>query len=146
MTKSASRTEVLTVPHHPVAGLRVGEIGAPCVLDGPMNRAAFEAYVEQMLAPTLSDGDIVVMDNLPAHKGARVRELIEATGARLLLLPPYSPDLNPIEMAFSKLKTLLRAVAERTIDALWDRIGQLLDAITPQDCANFFRHAGYGPA
>lgn len=129
-----------------VAGLRVGEIGAPCVLDGPMNRVAFEAYVEQMLAPTLSDGDIVVMDNLPAHEGARVRELIEATGARLLLLPPYSPDLNPIEMAFSKLKTLLRAVAERTIDALWDRIGQLLDAITPQDCANFFRHAGYGPA
>jgi transposase len=129
-----------------VAGLRIGEITAPFVLDGAMNRDAFEAYVEQVLGPTLSDGDIVVMDNLPAHKGDRVRELIQARGARLLLLPPYSPDLNPIEMAFSKLKTLLRKAAERTVPDLWDRIGQLLDEFTPQDCANYFRHAGYAPA
>jgi transposase len=126
-----------------VAGLRLAQISAPFVLDGPMNREAFEVYVEQVLAPTLSEGDIVVMDNLPAHKGDRVRQLIEAAGAELLLLPPYSPDLNPIEMAFSKLKTLLRAAAERTVPALWDRIGQLLDAFTPEDCANYFRHAGY---
>lgn len=129
-----------------VAGLRIGEITAPFVLDGPMNRDAFEAYVEHILAPTLFAEDIVVMDNLPAHKGDKVRELIEARGARLLLLPPYSPDLNPIEMAFSKLKTLLRRAAERTVPGLWDRIGQLLDAFTPQDCANYFRHAGYAPA
>lgn len=129
-----------------VAGLRIGEISAPFVLDGPMNRDAFEAYVEHILAPTLSDGDMVVMDNLPAHKGDRVRELIQARGASLLLLPPYSPDLNPIEMAFSKLKTLLRKAAERTVPALWDRIGQLLDEFTAQDCANYFQHAGYAPA
>ena len=126
-----------------VAGLRADQISAPFVLDGAMNRDAFEASVAQMLGPTLSDGDIVVMDNLPAHKGDRVRALIEATGARLLLLPPYSPDLNPIEMAFAKLKTLLRTAAERTIDALWDRIGIILDDFTPQECANYLRHAGY---
>jgi transposase len=126
-----------------VAGLRIGEISAPFVLDGPMNRDAFEAYVEHFLAPTLAEGDIVIMDNLPAHKGDRVRQLIEARGAQLLLLPPYSPDLNPIEMAFSKLKTLLRKAAERTVPALWDRIGQLLGDFTAQDCANYFRHAGY---
>ncbi|HEV2364125.1 MAG TPA: transposase, partial [Caulobacteraceae bacterium] len=107
---------------------------------------AFEVYVEHILAPTLSTDDIVVMDNLPAHKGEKVRELIQARGAQLLLPPPYSPDLNPIEMAFSKLKTLLRTAAERTVPDLWDRIGQLLDAFTPQDCANYFRHAGYAPA
>ena len=129
-----------------VAGLRVGRISAPFVLDGPMNRDAFEVYVEQFLTPTLSEGDIVVMDNLPAHKGDKVRELIQTRGAKLLLLPPYSPDLNPIEMAFSKLKTLLRSAAERTVSALWDRIGQRLDAFTPEDCANYFRHAGYAPA
>lgn len=126
-----------------VAGLRLGEVSAPFVLDGPMNREAFETYVEHFLAPTLSEGDIVVMDNLPAHKGDRVEELIRARGARLLLLPPYSPDLNPIEMAFSKLKSLLRKAAERSVPGLWDRIGQVLDAFTPQECANYFRHAGY---
>lgn len=129
-----------------VAGLRVGEISAPFVLDGPMNRDAFKTYVEQVLAPTLAQGDMVVMDNLPAHKGDRVRELIEVTGARLLLLPPYSPDLNPIENAFSKLKTLLRKAAEHKVPALWDRIGKILDDFTPQDCASYFRHAGYAPA
>lgn len=128
-----------------VAGLRLGELSAPFVLDGAMNREAFEVYVERFLAPTLSQSDIVVMDNLPAHKGDRVRELIQARGAQLLLLPPYSPDLNPIEMAFSKLKTLLRKAAERNVSDLWDRIGQLLDAFTPQDCANYFQHAGYAP-
>lgn len=129
-----------------VAGLRLGEVSAPFVLDGPMNRNAFEAYVERFLAPTLAEGDTVVMDNLPAHKGDKVRELIEARGARLLLLPPYSPDLNPIEMAFSKLKALLRKAAERSVAGLWDRIGQVLDAFTPQECANYLRHAGYASA
>jgi transposase len=128
-----------------VAGLRLGELSAPFVLDGAMNRDAFETYVEKVLAPSLSRGDIVVMDNLPAHKGDRIRELIEAKGATLRLLPPYSPDLNPIEMAFSKLKTLLRKAAERTVPALWDRIGQALDEFTPNDCAGYFRHAGYAP-
>lgn len=128
-----------------VAGLRLGEISAPFVLDGAMNRDAFEAYVEKVLAPTLSDGDLVIMDNLPAHKGARIRLLIEAKGARLLLLPPYSPDLNPIEMAFSKLKTLLRRDPERTVLGLWRRIGLLLAEFTPQDCSHYFRHAGYQP-
>lgn len=126
-------------------GLRCGGLVAPWVLDAAMNRLAFETYIEKILAPTLSQGDIVIMDNLPAHKGERVRELIEARGGTRLLLPPYSPDLNPIEMAFAKLKALLRKAAERTIGALWDRIGQLLDAFTPDKCANYFRHAGYGP-
>lgn len=126
-----------------VAGLRQDGISAPFVLDGAMNRAAFETYVDQVLAPTLQPGDIVVMDNLPAHKGETVRRLIEARKATLLLLPPYSPDLNPIEMAFAKLKTLLRTAAERTVGALWDRIGSVLDAFTPQECSNYIRHAGY---
>ena len=129
-----------------VAGLRIGEVSAPFVLDDAMNRDAFEAYVEQVLAPTLTEGDIVIFDNLPAHKGDRVRELIEARGARRLLLPPYSPDLNPIEMVFSKLKALLRKAAERTVAGLWDKIGEVLDAFTPDECANYFRHAGYAPA
>jgi len=125
------------------AGLRQDGITAPFVLDGAMNRDAFVAYVGQILAP---EGDIVIRDNLPAHKGEVVRGLIEARGARLLFLPPYSPDLNPIEMAFSKLKTLLRKAAERTRDALWERIGVVLDAFTPQECANYLRHAGYASA
>jgi transposase len=108
-----------------------------------MDRNAFEAYVDKVLAPSLSEGDIVIMDNLPAHKGQTVRNLIEARGAQLLLLPPYSPDLNPIEMAFSKLKALLRKAAERTVATLWDRIGEALGAFTPNECANYFRHAGY---
>jgi transposase len=128
-----------------VAGLRLGEISAPFVLDGPMNREAFEAYVEYVLAPTLSEGDIVVMDNLPAHKGDKVRELIEAKDAQLLLLPPYSPDLNPIEMAFSKLKTLLRKAAERTVEATWRRIGKLLDHFSAEECANYLVNSGYAP-
>ena len=116
---------------------------APFVYDGAMNGNVFRAYVEQVLVPTLDAGDIVVMDNLPAHKAAGVRDAIEAAGASLLYLPPYSPDFNPIEMAFAKLKALLRKAAERTVDGLWDTIGRLVDVFTPQECANYFAAAGY---
>ncbi len=118
---------------------------APMVLDGPMNRPAFLAYVRQVLVPALSAGDIVIMDNLPAHKGSEVREAIEAAGACLLYLPPYSPDFNPIENAFAKLKALLRKAAKRTVDGLWRLIGTLIDAFSPQECANYFTAAGYEP-
>ena len=126
-----------------VAALRRDGLGAPMVLDGPMTRQAFLAYVEQVLIPTLRPGDIVALDNLPAHKIAAVRGAIEATGAQLFLLPPYSPDMNPIEMAFAKLKTLLRQAPERTRDGLWNRIGELLDRFNADECANYFRAAGY---
>lgn len=128
-----------------VAGLRLNGIVAPMVLDGPINGVWFQAYLEQVLVPTLSPGDIVIMDNLGSHKGACVRKAIEAKGATLLYLPPYSPDFNPIEKAFSKLKALLRKAAERTVDGLWDRIGALLPQFTPKECANFFAAAGYEP-
>lgn len=128
-----------------VAGLRSTGIAAPFVLDGPIDRNAFETYVAKALVPELARGDVVVMDNLSSHKGPRVREMIEAAGASLLYLPPYSPDFNPIEMAFSKLKALLRKAAERTIPALWDTIGRLIDLVTPQEAANFFTAAGYEP-
>jgi transposase len=116
---------------------------APLVLDGAINSRAFRAYVEQMLAPTLALGDIVVLDNLGSHKVEGVREAIEARGASLLFLPPYSPDLNPIELAFSKLKRLLRSAAARTIGALWGAIGSLLDNFTPAECTAYFQHCGY---
>lgn len=125
------------------AGLRASGLSAPMVLDGPMNGAAFRAYVEQVLVPTLDPGDIVVMDNLAAHKNAAIRAAIEAAGARLLYLPPYSPDLNPIEMAFAKLKAFLRKAAARTLDELWDAIQSALSAFTADECASFLRHAGY---
>ena len=125
------------------AGLRREGLVAPYVLDGPMNGEAFLVYVEKILVPALRPGDIVVMDNLAAHKVQGVRAQIEAAGASLLYLPPYSPDLNPIEMAFAKLKALLRGAAERSVEALWTRIGQLLDAFSPDECANYLRHAGY---
>jgi len=128
-----------------VAGLRLDGIAAPFVLDGPINREAFETYVARVLVPELRPGDIVVMDNLSSHKGPRVRQLIEAAGARLLYLPPYSPDFNPIENAFAKLKALLRKAAERTVVGLWDAIGRLVDAFSPQECANYFTAAGYEP-
>jgi transposase len=128
-----------------VAGLRLTGMVAPMVLDGPMNRAAFLAYVQQVLVPELRLGDIVLADNLPAHKGRLVREAIEAAGASLLYLPPYSPDFNPIENAFAKLKALLRKAAERTVKGLWTAIGRLLDAFTPAECANYFEAAGYNP-
>jgi len=128
-----------------VAGLRLTGLVAPMVLDGPINRNAFQAYVDQVLVPALSPGDVVVMDNLGSHKGRAVHRAIEAAGARLLYLPPYSPDFNPIENAFAKLKALLRKAAERSIDALWTTIGRLLEAFTPTECANYFRAAGYEP-
>jgi len=115
------------------------------VIDGPINGESFLAYVRQVLAPTLRSGDVVIMDNLGSHKGAAVREAIEAVGAELLFPPPYSPDFNPIENAFSKLKALLRRVAARTRDALWDAVGTALDAFTPEECRNYFAAAGYEP-
>jgi transposase len=128
-----------------VAGLRRTGMVAPMVLDGPINARAFHAYVEQVLVPELHPGDIVVMDNLSSHKGAAVRQAIEAAGAQLLFLPPYSPDFNPIENAFAKLKALLRKAAEPTVGGLWDAIGHLIDLFTPQECANYFAAAGYEP-
>ena len=128
------------------AGLRLDGITAPFVLDGAMNRDAFLTYIEKILGPTLKSGDLVVMDNLPAHKGDKVRALIKARGAELRFLPPYSPDLNPIELVFAKLKTLLRKAAERSRDGLSDRIGTVLEAFTPAECANYFRHDGYASA
>ncbi len=127
-----------------VAGLRLSGLSAPMVLDGAMNGAAFKAYSEQILAPSLKPGDIVVMDNLSSHKVAGVREAIKAAGAYLLYLPPYSPDLNPIEQAFSKLKAHLRKVSARTVDELWQTIADLLDHFPPEECANYFRNSGYG--
>ena len=125
--------------------LRLTGMTAPFVLDGPMNGAAFLAYVEQVLAPTLKPGDVVIMDNLPAHKPVAIREAIERAGARLEFLPPYSPDFNPIENAFAKLKALMRKAAKRTIEELWDTVGSLIDAFTPTECANYFKAAGYEP-
>ena len=116
---------------------------APFVIDGPINRLAFETYVEKVLVPELRKGDVVVMDNLTGHKGPRVRQLIEAAGASLFYLPPYSPDFNPIENAFAKLKALLRKAAERTVEGLWTAIGELIDLFTPKECRNFFAAAGY---
>jgi transposase len=116
---------------------------APMVVDGAVNGAVFRAYVDQVLVPELRPGDVVVMDNLGSHTTAGVRRAIEGAGCRLLYLPPYSPDLNPIEPAFSKLKGLLRKAAERTVDGLWAAIGRLLDAFTRRECRNYFRHCGY---
>jgi transposase len=135
-------------PHHWktttfVGALTVRGFVAPWVLDGPINREAFETYVEKVLVPDLRPGDVVIMDNLSSHKGDKVRELIEAAGATLRFLPPYSPDFNPIENAFAKLKALLRKAAERTVDALWTRIGRIIDRFTPTECRNYFAAAGY---
>lgn len=126
-----------------IAGLRATGIVAPYVLDGPINATVFRAYVEQLLAPTLQSGDILILDNLSSHKVAGVREAVEAKGARVLYLPPYSPDLNPIEQAFAKLKTLLRKAEERTRDGLWDAIGRIIDLYKPDECRNLFKNAGY---
>ena len=140
---------VASVPHGHwktttlVAGLRHDGIVAPFVIDGPMNGARFLIYVEQHLVPTLDRGDVVVMDNLSAHKVAGVTEAIEAARATAFYLPPYSPDLNPIEQVFSKIKALLRKAAERTISGLWRRIRLLLRTVSEQECVNFFRHVGY---
>ena len=126
-----------------LCGLREDGLVAPLVLDGAINGEAFLAYIEQMLCPTLREGDIVICDNLSSHKVSGVRQAIEARGASLLYLPPYSPDLNPIELAFSKLKRLLRSAAARTVDALWDTVGQLVGKFTAEECANYLRHCGY---
>lgn len=128
-----------------IAGLRNSGIVAPFAIDCPVNRDIFETWVEKVLVPDLRPGDIVVMDNLSSHKGPRVRDLIEAAGAELRYLPPYSPDFNPIENAFAKLKALLRREAARTIEALWSAIGRLIDLITPTECLNMFAAAGYDP-
>lgn len=116
------------------------------VLDGAMNAIAFRAYIEQVLVPTLAPGDIVVMDNLPAHKAEGVRSAIDRADAQLHYLPPYSPDFNPIEMAFAKLKSLLRASAEGSVDGLWEAVGAVLPFFKPEGCANYFAAAGYEPA
>ena len=126
-----------------VGGLRLSGMTAPLVIDGPMTGTWFEAWVRQALAPTLRLGDVVILDNLPAHKSVAARAAIEAKGARLLFLPPYSPAFNPIENAFANLKALLRNAAARSIDELWDVIGRSLDAFTPAECANYFAAAGY---
>jgi transposase len=157
MTRSHGRCRrgrrlVVRVPHGHwrtltfLAALRHDRIDAPCVFDGPINGRSFRAYVEQVLLPTLQPGDVVILDNLGSHKGQVIRRILRAAGAKLLFLPPYSPDLNPIEQAFAKLKTLLRKAAERTVTATWQRIGQLLGAFTPQECANYFRNSGYASA
>lgn len=125
--------------------LRLSGMTAPMVLDGPMNGIAFRAYVEQVLVPTLAPGDLVVMDNLPAHKAEGVRLAIEQAGAELRYLPPYSPDFNPIEMAFSKLKAALRSRTQRTVERLWDAVGDVIQLFKPNECANYFAAAGYDP-
>lgn len=126
-----------------VGALRLEGMTAPMILDGAMHGAAFLAYVEQVLAPALSAGDIVVMDNLPAHKPVAVRQAIERTGAKLRFLPPYSPDFNPIEMAFSKFKAFLKKTAARTVDDLWNAIAEAIELFTPRECENYFAADGY---
>ena len=140
---------VASVPHGHwktttfIAGLRYNDITAPMVLDGPMDGEAFLVYVRTFLCPTLHPGDIVIADNLRSHKVAGVRDAIEGAGATLRYLPPYSPDLHPIEKLFSKLKTLLRKAAKRSVDALWNEIGQLLQRFSPEECTNYFQSSGY---
>lgn len=125
--------------------LRLDGMTAPMLLDGAMNRIIFQTYVDRVLVPTLEPGDIVVMDNLPAHRAGGIRKAIERAGAELYYLPPYSPDFNPIEMAFSKLKSMLRTRAERTVDALWHAVADAIECFPPRECANYFAAAGYEP-
>jgi transposase len=126
-----------------LAALRHDRIDAPWVVDGPINGELFRLYVEKVLVPTLKSGDIVILDNLGSHKGEAVRAAIKSAGARLLFLPPYSPDFNPIEQVFAKLKHLLRKAKERTVEATWQRIGSLLETFSSDECSNYFRNAGY---
>lgn len=128
-----------------VAGLRSDRLTAPWVIDGPMNKQIFETWVTTQLAPTLSKGDVIILDNLPAHKSEKAEKAIRRKGAWIVFLPPYSPDLNPIEMAFAKLKTLLRKQQLRTIDALWKAIGDICTLFTPKECENYLKAAGYAP-
>lgn len=129
-----------------IAGLRHDGITSPFLIEGPMDGEAFRAYVTKILAPALNEGDIVVMDNLRTHKVEGIRRAIEAKGATLLYLPPYSPDFNPIEQAFSKLKAFLRKVAERTIDTLWNAVGSFLPLFRTEECRNYFTNSGYEPS
>lgn len=129
-----------------LAGLDRNGIVAPFVVDQPMNAAIFAQYISQYLVPELKPGDVVILDNLSSHKGDKARTLVEACGATLLFLPPYSPDLNPIEMVFAKLKHLLSKAGERTREGLWNRIGRLVDDFPPNQCENYIRHTGYAPA
>jgi len=126
-----------------IAALRCDGLTAPMVMDGAINGELFLAYVEKILAPTLRVGEIVVLDNLSSHKVAGVKELIESAGAEVLYLPPYSPDFNPIELVFSKLKTLVRKSKVRKVEELWKKLGELCDVFTPKECKNYFKHAGY---
>jgi len=127
-----------------LAALRAGSVEAPCVFDGPVNGVRFTAWVEQFLVPTLRPGDIVIMDNLGSHKGKAVRKAIRNARAHLLFLPPYSPDLNPIEMMFAKVKNAMRRASERTVEAVWKKVGEVLDTISEDECRNYIRHCGYG--
>ena len=126
-----------------IAALRCDRLDAPLVIDGPINGESFAAYVEQVLVPTLKQGDIVVLDNLASHKAAAVRLMIRAVGARVFFLPPYSPDLNPIEQVFAKLKHRMREAAERTVEHTWRRVGALLQTFPPNECANYLRNSGH---
>jgi transposase len=126
-----------------IAALRHDRIDAPCVIDGPINGELFTAYVEQVLAPTLKPGDVVVLDNLSSHKGKAARRAIREKGAHLLFLPPYSPDLNPIEQLFAKLKHLMRKAEPRTVEATWRKVGQIIDLFSPAECANYLKNSGY---
>jgi len=145
------RRLVAKVPHRRwktttfVAALRLDRIDAPWLLEGPIDGESFRTYVERRLVPTLREGDIVIMDNLGSHKGKAVRELIRSAGAKLFFLPKYSPDLNPIEQVFAKLKHLLRKAAARTIEAICTAIGEILGTFTSEECANYFRNSGYQP-
>lgn len=129
-----------------IAGLRHDRLIAPWVIDGAMDGDAFVQYIKTQLAPTLNKGDVVVLDNLPAHKRCDADEAVRERGAWLLFLPPYSPDLNPIELAFSKLKAHLKRIAPRTVDDLWKAVGQISQIFKPDECANFFKKDGYGSA
>jgi transposase len=126
-----------------IGALRHDGLTAPTVIDGAINGPLFLAYVEQQLVPTLQDGDIVIMDNLASHKVVGVRKAIEKVGARVVYLPPYSPDFNPIEMVFAKLKDLVRRIAPRTVEALWNLLGRLVDAFSTDECQRYLRHCGY---
>jgi transposase len=129
--------------HTFIAGLRCHGLSAPWVIDGPINRPAFEAYIETQLAPTLSKGDVVILDNLAVHKSAKAADCLKQKGAWFLFLPAYSPDLNPIEQAFAKLKAHLRKAAARTVEALWQALSEICDLFEPQECWNYLRAAGY---
>jgi len=126
-----------------LAALRFNSLTAPCVFDGPINGECFRAYVEQLLIPTLRPGDIVILDNLGSHKAKAVRDAIKSAGARLWFLPPYSPDLNPIEQTFSKIKHWMRMAQKRTMEEAWKQVGNIVSLITPQECSNYFKNAGY---